>query len=128
MSQLNISRTLLVYQEIDLFHRKRPRARPRHDLSVSESHSKAFYSWIPERQTFSLKHLKSFHHPPYIYSNFVFLDFSNFILFHKMHKVKIRKVKVIIKNHQNLQYFTVLTYSSLRHSENTAYCDPTHQN
>lgn len=44
---------------------------------------------------------------PYAYSYFVFLDFSDFILFYKIHEVKIKKVKVIIKNHQNWQYFTL---------------------
>lgn len=36
--------------------------------------------------------------------------------------MKIKKVKVIIKTHQNLQYFTLLTYSFLRHTE--AHCLP----
>lgn len=118
MSQLKSNRTLPVLQEINLFHRKRPRARwPRHDLSVSESHSNTFYSWTAERQTFYVKHWKAF--ITHIHSYFVFLDFSDFVLFHKIHEIKIKNV--IIKNHQNWQYFT-LFFILFPEADREAHC------
>lgn len=101
MSQLKSSRTLLVNQEISLFHRRRPRARrPRHDLPVSHT-AKHFTHGLQKEKHFMYNTWKAL---ITLYLLFVFLDFSDFILFHKIHEVKIKKVKVIIKKHQNWQY------------------------